>query len=105
MATESILMAAVEAGGDRQELHERIRRHSMAVSEAMNAKGAENDLLARIAADPAFSAVKGTLGDVADPAKFVGRSPRQVDEFLRDMIEPALRKYRDALGMDGRLRT
>src|SRR5689334_21246242 len=75
MATEEILMAAVRAGGDSQELHERLRRHSLAAAEAVKLHGQPNDLLERLAGDPAFAAVD--LSQVLDPAKFVGRAPEQ----------------------------
>ena len=90
MATEDIQMVAVKGGGDRQELHERIRRHSMAAAERVKNGDGENDLLARIRQDDAFAAVRGRLDALTDPAAFVGRAPEQVDEFLRDVAEPAL---------------
>jgi adenylosuccinate lyase len=86
MATENVLMAAVAAGGDRQELHERIRRHSQAAAAMVKQHGAANDLLERLQADPAFSRVD--LATVLDPLKFVGRAPQQVDEFLAEVIAP-----------------
>lgn len=94
MATENILMDAVKRGGDRQQLHERIREHSMAAARVVKEEGGENDLLARIAADPAFGVTAGELGGLVDPAKFVGRAPRQTEEFLRDTVGPVLDKYR-----------
>ncbi len=97
MATEEILMAGVQAGGDRQELHEVIRTHSQAAARRVKAEGGENDLLARLAADPAFSAIKGNLRLALEPERFVGRSPEQVVDFLRGVATPALRrlsKYR-----------
>ena len=95
MATENILMAAVAAGGDRQDLHERIRRHSQAAAAVVKQQGGRNDLLERLAADTAFVAVdlKGAL----DPATFVGRAPQQVDEFLAEVVEPIRGKYPQAL--------
>jgi len=95
MATENILMAAVAAGGDRQDLHERIRRHSQAAAAVVKQQGGRNDLLERLAADAAFAAVdlKGAL----DPATFVGRAPQQVDEFLAEVVEPIRGKYPQAL--------
>jgi len=92
MATENSLMAAVKAGGDRQELHERIRQHSHKVLEKMKKNGASNDLIARLEADPAFSKVD--FKEVLDPKNYVGRSPQQVDEFIRDIVTPIRRKYR-----------
>lgn len=91
MATENILMAAVAAGGDRQDLHERIRRHSQAAAAMVKQEGAPNDLLARLAADPAFAKVD--LGAALDPQKFIGRAPEQVDEFLAEVIDPIRAKY------------
>jgi adenylosuccinate lyase len=91
MATERCLMLGVKAGGDRQRLHEVIRRHSMEVARAVAESGASNDLLDRLAQDPAF---KGAgIADVArslDAREFVGRSPEQVDEYLREIVDPLL---------------
>jgi adenylosuccinate lyase len=91
MATENILMAGVAAGGDRQDLHERIRRHSQAAAAVVKEQGGRNDLLDRLAADPAFAAVD--LGAVLAPSEFVGRAPEQVDEFLAEVIAPIRAKY------------
>lgn len=88
MATENILMAGVAAGGDRQDLHERIRRHSQAAAAVVKEQGGRNDLIARLAADPAFATVDLTA--VMAPAQFVGRAPQQVDELLAEVIEPIL---------------
>src|SRR5208283_638841 len=95
MATENILMAAVAAGGDRQDLHERIRQHSLAAAAVVKIDGGKNDLIDRIAADPAFAKVDLTC--LLDPAQFVGRAPQQVDEFLAEQIKPMLKKYGDRL--------
>ncbi len=86
MATENILMAAVAAGGDRQDLHERIRRHSHAAAAVVKQQGGANDLIERLQADEAFEGVN--FQDVLDPAGFVGRAPEQVDEFIAEQIEP-----------------
>jgi adenylosuccinate lyase len=91
MASENILMAAAAGGGDRQDLHERIRRHSQAAAAMVKQQGAANDLLDRLAADPAFAGVD--LEAALDPAKFVGRAPEQVDEFLAEVIAPLRAKY------------
>jgi adenylosuccinate lyase len=99
MATENVLMAAVAAGGDRQDLHERIRRHSQAAAQVVKEQGSENDLLERLAGDEAFAGVD--LRAALDPAQFVGRAPQQVDEFLAEVIEPIRAKYPDALGEVG----
>jgi adenylosuccinate lyase len=95
MATERILMAGVRAGGDRQDLHERIRAHAMAAGEQVKDHGRPNDLIERLAGDPAFAGV-----DVAaelDPAAYVGRAPQQVDAFLTAYVEPVRRRYADRL--------
>ena len=102
MATENILMAAVAAGGNRQELHERIRQHSQAAAAQVKLHGRPNDLLARLAADPAFSSLD--LQELMDPAAFVGRAPLQVDEFLSIQIEPIRRRYSEALGCQADIR-
>lgn len=91
MATENILMAAVAAGGDRQQLHERIRRHSQAAAAAMKQEGRPNDLLERLKSDEAFVAVD--MGALLDPRQFIGRAPQQVDEFLAGVLAPLLAKY------------
>ena len=93
MATENILMAAVKGGGDRQDLHERIRVHSMEAARTVKVEGKPNDLLERIAADPAFGLDEETLRSVLNPALYVGRSPEQVDEFIQNHIKPALARY------------
>ncbi len=95
MATEAILMAGVEAGGDRQDLHERIRQHSHLAANEVKQHGGKNDLLDRLSADPAFAAVD--LANVADAMQFVGRAPRQVDEFLEDIVAPIRSRYAGAL--------
>ncbi len=95
MASETILMAGVAAGGDRQDLHERIRRHSQAAAALVKENGAKNDLLERLAADPAFQAVD--LVQALDASRFVGRAPEQVDEFLADVVSPIRRRYAGSL--------
>ncbi len=97
MATEDIMMAAVQAGGDRQELHERIRVHSQETARAIKEEGKDNDLLERLAADPAFEAVHHLLDEMTDPTRFVGRAPSQVTEFIAHVVEPIRTKYRDDL--------
>ncbi len=99
MATENIMMDAVKAGGDRQELHERIREHSMAAGRVVKAEGRPNDLLERIAADPAFGMTMEQLQKVMKPENFVGRAPQQVEEFVDEVIRPILEKYRSELGL------
>ena len=101
MATENILMAAVKAGGDRQELHERIRGHALAAGERVKVHGQANDLIERIKADEGFAKVD--LAAALDPATFVGRAPQQVDEFIAARVEPVRRRYADRLGADAEL--
>ena len=91
MATERCLMLGVKAGGDRQALHEVVRRHSLAVAQAVAEQDAPNDLLARLGADPAFRGVGvADLARSLKPGDFVGRAPEQVDEFLRDVVDPLM---------------
>ena len=104
MATEEILMHAVQAGGDRQALHERIRQHSLAAKDALLAGAGANDLLDRFRHDPAFAAVKGELDAMLDPARFVGLAPEQTDRFLAEEVAPALAPYRDRLGSEVEIR-
>ena len=95
MATENIMMDAVKRGGNRQELHERIRVHSMEAGRQVKVEGKENDLLERIAADEAFGVTLDELKNILDPAKYVGRSPEQVTEFLTECVNPLLEQYKD----------
>jgi adenylosuccinate lyase len=90
MATEQLLMRAVRAGGDRQDDHERIRKHSIEAARAMKEGATRNDLLERLAADKAWKVPLGEMQAALDPAAFVGRAPQQVDEFLREVVEPLL---------------
>ena len=91
MATENILMYCVkEKGGDRQELHEAIRRHSVAAAAVVKEEGGENDLLERILADPAFKLTRKELDSIMDVRQFVGRSAEQTEEFVRGVVEPIL---------------
>ena len=99
MATENIMMDAVKAGGDRQELHERIRELSMEAGRNVKAEGKENNLLELIAADPAFNLTLEDLQKTMDPKKYVGRAPRQVTVFLRDAVQPVLDANKELLGM------
>jgi adenylosuccinate lyase len=98
MATESFLMAGVAAGGDRQDLHERVRVHSQEAGRQVKEFGRENDLLARLAADPAFANVN--LGEVSNARHYVGRAPEQVDAFVSEIVDPIRRKYPEALKAD-----
>ena len=90
MATENLLMAAVKKGGDRQKLHEVIRTHSMEASRQVKAEGLDNDLLIRLKSDPAFAAIADDFDALLDPRTFVGRAPRQVEDFLNEEIRPLL---------------
>lgn len=99
MATENILMDAVKAGGDRQELHERIRTLSMEAGKAVKEEGKPNDLLDRIAADPAFNISKEDLIQVMKPENYVGRAPQQTEEYLNQVIKPILDDNRNILGI------
>jgi adenylosuccinate lyase len=90
MATEEIIVRVVRAGGDRQEAHEMIRRHSVEAARALKDGAPANDLLARLAGDPELGVSLDTLRDAAEPARFVGRAPQQVDEFLAEVVEPLL---------------
>jgi len=85
------LMAGVRNGGDRQDLHERIRVHSRAAAHAVKAEGRDNPLMELVAADPAFSVIRSQLPSLMDPARFIGRSPEQVDSFVKNEVEPRLR--------------
>lgn len=93
MATEAILMRAVKRGGDRQDLHERIRRHSVAAAERVKNEGGINDLGERILSDPAFGLSEADMAEALDPARYVGRAPQQVDAFLEEEVAPVLERY------------
>jgi adenylosuccinate lyase len=93
MATENVMMAAVKRGGDRQDLHERIRMHSKAAGNAIKLEGLPNDLLERIAADPMFGVTLEQLTSELEPLSYTGRAAQQADEFIRDHIEPAIARY------------
>ena len=99
MATENIMMDAVKAGGDRQELHEKIRELSMIAARNVKAEGKENNLLELIAADPAFNMSLEDLEKTMDPAKYTGRAAIQVDAFLKNVVNPVLEANKDELGM------
>jgi adenylosuccinate lyase len=101
MATENIMMAATAAGGDRQELHERIRIHSHAAAAKVKNEGKANDLMDRLAADPAFANIN--LADVLNAKKYIGRAPEQVNDFLKEYITPIRRRYRKVLARKSEL--
>ena len=98
MATENIMMRAVEKGGDRQELHEALRKHSIAAAAIVKEQGGENDLVKRIAADPIFKITEEEIMSVLKPAHYTGRAPEQVEEFLRECVWPVLEKNKALLG-------
>lgn len=98
MASENIMMDAVKRGGDRQELHERIRILSMEAGRNVKDQGMENNLIDLIAADPAFGLDKQALLAHMEPARYIGRCPEQVTEFLNDCVRPVLERYADILG-------
>ena len=101
MATENIMMECVKAGGNRQELHERIRVLSMEASRNVKVEGKDNNLIELIKADAMFAAVKDRLDSVLDAKNFVGRAPQQVVEFISAEIDPILAKHADLLGQKG----
>jgi adenylosuccinate lyase len=101
IASENLMMLAVRAGGDRGRLHERIREHAMKVAEARRAGAAQNDLLERLAADPLFASVRERIGEVSDPAAYVGRAPEQVEKFFRDEVDPLLERIPRPAGGPG----
>jgi adenylosuccinate lyase len=96
VATENILMSATKAGGDRQDLHEKIRAHAQGAAKKMKATGEPNDLLARLKADPAFS--RADLGSALEPSQYVGLAPLQTENYVKKVVEPALKPYKKELG-------
>ena len=100
MATENIMMDAVKAGGNRQELHERIRVHSHAAARAVKAEGKPNDLIDRIAADEAFGVTREQIESSLDPKKYIGRSVSQVEEFVENVLDPILSRYTETVTSD-----
>lgn len=104
MATENILMEAVKKGGDRQELHERIRVHSMDAGMQVKVYGKENDLVDRIAGDEAFNMSKEEILSAMKPENFIGRAPQQTEDFVNEFVKPILEKYHDDLGVKGEVR-
>ena len=101
MASENIMMDAVQKGGDRQALHERIRLHSIEAGKQVKDLGRDNDLIDRIASDPAFGLSRDEILAHMEPSRYIGRCPEQVTEFLRDHVQPVLSKYQDALAGEG----
>ena len=100
MASENILMDAVRRGGDRQDLHERIRRHSIAAGKKVKEEGLENDLLERICADPAFGISMEDLRPILDSHNYVGLAPEQTEEFVRTVVQPLLSSGEEIVGSE-----
>lgn len=98
MATENIMMHAVKKGGDRQELHERLRLHSIAAGKVVKEEGGANDLIARVLADPAFGLVQADIDGLLVPEHFIGRAPQQVTEYLDSAVRPLLKQNEQLLG-------
>ncbi len=98
MATENIMMDAVKKGGNRQELHEKLRVHSQAAARVVKEEGGKNDLVERIAADPAFMVTREEIEAILQPEKFIGRSKEQVEEYLAGIITPLLQENKELLG-------
>ena len=99
MATENIMMDAVKAGGDRQELHEKIRQLSMQAGKTVKEEGKDNNLLELIAADPSFHLSLEDLEASMQPERYVGRAPKQTEEFITEVINPILEKNKEVLGL------
>ena len=99
MATENIMMDVVKRGGNRQELHELIRTHSMAAAAVVKMEGKENDLVDRIANDEAFGMTKEQIEAILEPKNFVGRAPEQTEEFVHEVIQPILDENKELLGL------
>ena len=104
MATENVLMACVKRGGDRQALHEVIRKHSQAAAAVVKNDGGENDLLDRLAADKAIGMSRADIEKVLDVREFVGRAPEQVTEFIAEHVDPVLARHKDRLGLGSDVR-
>lgn len=104
MATEYIIMEEVKAGGDRQEIHEVIRVHSMEASKKVKIEGKENDLIERIMNDDSLKLDKSKLKEVLDPKNFIGFAPIQTEEFVQQEIQPILEKYADLIGLESELK-
>ena len=104
MATEYIIMEEVKSGGDRQEIHETIRVHSMEASKKVKEEGKENDLIARIMNDSSMKMDKSKLREVLDPKNFIGFAPIQTEEFIENEVNPILQKYSDVIGLKADLK-
>ena len=103
MATENIMMSAVKKGGDRQELHERLRTHSIAAAKVVKEEGKEHDLIERICADSSFMLTREEADAILKPENFIGRSVEQVEEYIAGCIQPVLDKNRSVLGESAEL--
>ena len=103
MATENIMMDAVKAGGDRQELHERIRTLSMQAGRRVKEEGLDNNLLELIAADPAFGMTLKDLEKTMEPSRYIGCAPHQVERYLNEVIRPILDANKDILGVEAQI--
>ncbi|MGN0975991.1 MAG: adenylosuccinate lyase [Gemmiger sp.] len=103
MASENIMMKAVKKGGDRQELHERLREHAVAAAAVVKQEGMPNDMIARVEADPAFGLSREEIEAELSPEAFTGRAPQQVEEFLTEVIRPLLAANADAVGQKAEL--
>ena len=99
MASENIMMQAVKRGGDRQQLHEKIRAHAMEAARQVKQLGLENDLISRIAADPSFGLSRREIEEILAPEQYTGRAPEQTEEFVRDKIQPLLEANKAVLGV------
>lgn len=99
MATEYIIMEEVKAGGDRQEIHETIRQHSMEASKKVKMEGKENDLIERIMNDNSLKMDKSKIMEVLDPKNFIGFAPVQTEEFIKNEVQPIMDKYQDLVGL------
>jgi adenylosuccinate lyase len=104
MATENIMMDAVKAGGDRQELHEKIRQLSMQAGARVKEEGLDNNLLELIAADPSFNLSLEELKRSMDPSRYVGRAPQQTEDFINEDVLPVLEEYKDELGIKAEIK-
>lgn len=99
MASENIMMRAVKKGGNRQELHERLRAHSIAAGKAVKEEGRPNDLIERICADQSFGLDEKEMRELLDPSLYIGRAPEQVEELIRQTVDPLLSKFHDQLDL------
>jgi adenylosuccinate lyase len=104
MATENIMMDAVKAGGDRQELHEKIRQLSMEAGKTVKEEGKDNNLLELIAADPSFHLSLEDLEASMQPERYVGRSPKQTEDYINEVVNPILEENKELLGLTAEIK-